>query len=61
MQLDLLTDGGVGGRLDLLELEVLERDSAFHELLRQDLFDRVEFVLVLRGELDSVGALEVDL
>ncbi len=34
-ELDLLADGGVGGGLDLLVLEVLERDAALDQLLRR--------------------------
>ncbi len=47
LELDLLADGGVGGGLDLFVLEVLEGDAALDELLREDLDDGFERVLVL--------------
>ena len=61
LELDLLADGGVGGGLELFELEVLERDAALDQLLREDLDDGLELVLVLAGELDGLGAFELDL
>ena len=60
-QLDLLPHAGVGGRLDLLVLEVLQRDAALDQLLRQDLDDRLQLVLVLARELNRVVAFELDL
>jgi len=60
-QLDLLANGGVGRGFDLLVFEVLERDAALDQLLRKNFDDRLEGVLVLRGELNSLGAFELDL
>src|SRR5208283_498016 len=59
-QLDLLPDRGVCGGLNLFVLQVLQRDAALHQLLPQDLFDRLQLVLVLRCKLEGVGALDRD-
>ena len=49
-----------GGGLDLLVLEVLERDAALDQLLREDLDDGLERVLVLAGELNGLFLFELD-
>ncbi len=61
LELDLLADALTGGLLDLLVLEVLERDAALDELLREDLDDSGEGVLVGAGELDGLFLFELDL
>ena len=44
-ELDLLANRGVGGGLDLFELEVFEGDSALDELLGEDFDDGLEGVV----------------
>ena len=46
-ELDLLANAGVSRRFDLFELEVFERNAALDQLLREDLDDGLELVIVL--------------